>query len=285
MSGPAELLQIRSYGIDANRKVFITGGTRGLGLCLARGFLEAGSSVFINGRSEASVRTARQRLEAEGLPGARLGGGAGDAGKIADLERLAAEAGSFFGAEPDLVVNAGISQKRGRLWELEPGEVAKVFDLDLGGAFAATRVFMPGLFELAKSGCRAAIWFVEGHGSNGRIMEGLSTYGTAKRALAYFWRALAVETRSTGVVVAALSPGIMATDFILDPSQRGGAEDWARTKRIFNILADRPETVAGFAVPRILACRKTGSLVAWLTPRKVFFRFATSAFRRRKIID
>jgi NAD(P)-dependent dehydrogenase (short-subunit alcohol dehydrogenase family) len=142
---------------------------------------------------------------------------------------------------------------------------------------------MPRLATLAKAGAAAGLWFVEGHGSNGSIIDGVSVYGTAKRALAYLWRALAVESKATGVTVGALSPGIMATDFILAPAQRG--PDWERTKRLFNILADHPETVARFAVPRILGCSRTGRLIAWLTPAKAFARFASAAFRKRRIIE
>jgi NAD(P)-dependent dehydrogenase (short-subunit alcohol dehydrogenase family) len=266
--------------------VFITGGTRGLGLALARQFLAEGSRVFITGRSETSVAAGLAEL-ARGAAGVKdVAGGHGDAADPAALHRLATEAAAFFGAEADLViVNAGINQPRGRLWEVDFADAAEVLRVDLSGPFAAAGVFMPRLIGLSKGGERAGLWFVEGHGSNGRIQDGLSVYGSAKRGLAYFWRALAVEARSTGVVVGALSPGIMATDFVLDPERRGSPEEWERTKRVLNILADRAETVAAFAVPRILACEKNGSLVAWLTRRKAFARFAMAGFRKRSVID
>ena len=53
---------------------------------------------------------------------------------------------------------------------------------------------------------------------------------------------------------------------------------------MFNILADTPETVAAFLVPRILAAKKSGTLIAWLTNAKIMFRFMTAGFTRRRVI-
>jgi len=88
-------------------------------------------------------------------------------------------------------------------------------------------------------------------------------------------RALAVEAKGTGVLVGALSPGIMVRDFTMKQIDRGNAEAWKRTKKVFNVLADTPETVAAFLVPRILAAKKSGTLIAWLTNAKIMFRFMT----------
>ena len=166
------------------------------------------------------------------------------------------------------------------MWELAPELVDAIVRTDLLGVLYGARVAMRGM---AARGA-GAIWFMEGHGSDGRIMKGLSVYGTAKRALRYAARALAVEARGTGVLVGALSPGIMVTDFTMKQIDRGNAEEWERTKKVFNILADTPETVAAFLVPRILAAKKNGTLIAWLTSAKIMFRFMTAGFTRRRVI-
>ena len=130
-----------------------------------------------------------------------------------------------------------------------------------------------------------AIWFMEGHGSNGRIMRGLSVYGAAKRSIRYVAAALAIEARGTGIVVGALSPGIMITDFTMKQIDRNDHEAWDKTRRIFNILADRPETVAAFLAPRILSARSPGIRIAWLTTAKILYRFMTAGIMKRKVID
>ncbi|MDP3179245.1 MAG: SDR family NAD(P)-dependent oxidoreductase, partial [Spirochaetaceae bacterium] len=129
------------------------------------------------------------------------------------------------------------------------------------------------------------IWFVEGHGSDDRIMDGLSVYGAAKRGLAYLWRALAHEARGTRVKIGALSPGIMATDFLFIDRDGRDPEDRARVVRILNILADKPETVAAFAAPRILSAERSGTRIAWLTGAKIASRFFVSPFVKRRILE
>ena len=113
-----------------------------------------------------------------------------------------------------------------------------------------------------------AIWFMEGHGSDGRIIGGLSVYGAAKRALRYVTAALAVEAKATGVAVRTLSPGIMISDFTMKEMDRSDRAAWERTKKVFNILADKPETVAAFLAPRILGARGSGAHIAWPIERE-----------------
>jgi len=117
---------------------------------------------------------------------------------------------------------------------------------------------------------------MEGHGSNGRIMRGLSVYGAVKRSIRYAAAALAIEARGTGIVVGALSPGIMITDFTMKQIDQNDCENWSRIRKVFNILADRPETVAAFLVPRIISSRRSGIRIAWLTSAKIM---------KRKVID
>jgi len=49
-------------------------------------------------------------------------------------------------------------------------------------------------------------------------------------------------------------------------------------------LADRPETVARFFIPRMLSNTKNDVQIAWLTNRKAVWRFMTAGFRKDKLI-
>ncbi|NLG98673.1 MAG: hypothetical protein GX491_15055 [Chloroflexi bacterium] len=76
---------------------------------------------------------------------------------------------------------------------------------------------------------------------------------------------------------------MIVTDLLLN--QRAGSdEDWERSKRVFNILADRIETVAPWLVEKILANEKNGTVLTWLTRTKVMLRFLTAPITRRKVI-
>ena len=57
------------------------------------------------------------------------------------------------------------------------------------------------------------------------------------------------------------------------------------TAAAFNALADRPETVAAFLVPRMLAAQKSGLRVAWLTGAKIMWRFMTAGMTKRRMVE
>jgi NAD(P)-dependent dehydrogenase (short-subunit alcohol dehydrogenase family) len=260
-------------------RVVITGSTRGLGLRMAREFLARGCAVMISARTPEAVAETVARLRSE-FPGADLHGVACDMGICAQVDALWEESVKSMGGVDHWINNAGIGQPTAPLWELAPELMDAIVRTDLLGVLYGARAAMRGM---AARGA-GAIWFMEGHGSDGRIMKGLSVYGAAKRALRYVAQALAVEARATGVLVGALSPGIMITDFTMKQIDRGNREVWERTKKVFNILADTPETVAAFLVPRILSAKKNGALIAWLTNAKIMFRFMTAGFTRRRVI-
>ena len=129
-----------------------------------------------------------------------------------------------------------------------------------------------------------SIYLMEGLGSDGRTVPGTSVYGATKAGIRYLVRALEKEARGTCVSVNALSPGMVVTDLLVSDDDRKSA-DWARTKRVYNILADRVDTVAPWLVDQILKEPRHGARIAWLTQSKVMGRFLTSPFRRRDLFS
>ena len=271
--------------VSPSVRIAITGSTRGLGFQLAREFLVRGCAVIISGRTAAAVDSALSALRTE-FPQARLYGTACDVAEPAQVQALWDNAVRMLGGVDHWINNAGVAQPLVPIWDLEPGLMEEVVRTDLLGVLYGARVAMRGMASQPREPEHpaGAIWFMEGHGSNGSVRRGMSVYGAAKRALRYVARALAREARGTGVLVGALSPGIMVTDFTLKQLDRRDPAGWERTKRVFNILADRPETVAAFLAPRILAARRTGALIAWLTGPKIGFRFLFAGLLRRRVM-
>jgi NAD(P)-dependent dehydrogenase (short-subunit alcohol dehydrogenase family) len=255
-------------------RIVITGSTRGLGC-----------EVVVSGRTGSAVDAALDRLRAE-FPQAAFHGIACDVAEPGQVQALWDGAVKALGGVDHWINNAGIGQPTVPVWDLEPGLMEAVVRTDLLGVLYGARAAMRGMTEKPREPGRAsgAIWFMEGHGSDGRIMRGLSVYGAAKRALRYVARALAAEAKGTGVLVGALSPGIMVTDFTLKQLDRRDPAAWERTRRVFNILADRPETVAAYLAPRILAARRSGTLIAWLTGPKILLRFLFAGILRRRVM-
>jgi hypothetical protein len=79
---------------------------------------------------------------------------------------------------------------------------------------------------------------------------------------------------------------MMLTDFITkspdgDPSEV--IED-DKFKKLFNILADKPETVARFFIPKMLANTKNDAHIVWLTNWKAAWRFITAGKRKGRLL-
>jgi len=130
---------------------------------------------------------------------------------------------------------------------------------------------------------RGAFYNMEGLGSDGRQVEGLTLYGTSKRALNYLTNSLVSEVKGSDVIVGAISPGMVLTDLILKRYEGKDPEEWESARRIFNILADRVETVTPYLAAQVLKNQKNGARIRWLTGGKAFWRFLTAVFRKRDL--
>ena len=75
---------------------------------------------------------------------------------------------------------------------------------------------------------------------------------------------------------------MVITDFITSQYE-GRPKEWDRAKRIFNIIADRVETVAPWLVDRILENKKHGAQISWASRGRMIFRFLTAPIIRRDL--
>ncbi|MFG1855751.1 SDR family oxidoreductase [Actinomadura geliboluensis] len=250
--------------------VVVTGGTRGIGLGLARELLARDARVAICGRSREPVDKAV----------AGLGGGAvgvvcdmADRAQVQALWDAAAEA---FGRVDHWVNNAGVSTARRPLAELPPEQLEAVVSANLLGVMHGSAVAVRGM--AAQGG--GTVWNMAGLGSDGRTVPGLIAYGATKRGADYLTSGLAKEVEGGPVKVAHLSPGMVVTDLLV---QDYSPEELAKAKKVFNVLADRVETVTPWLADRILAGTKNGGTVAWLTTPKIMGRFLLGTVRRRDL--
>lgn len=267
-------------GETASATVVVTGSTRGIGLALAREFLRAGANVVVCGRSAAGVDAAVADLS-EGAADRVLGVPC-DVADPDSVQALWDAAAARFGAVDVWVNNAGTTTVPVPLWQVEQAEVEATVTTNLLGTLYGCRVAARGM-QTQPGGGR--IFNVEGLGSKGETQEGLLTYGTTKAAVNYLVKALNRELKATNVAVCAVRPGINVTEHLLHGADALSPERWAKTKKVFNILGDRPDTTAAYLAPRILAARKPGTRVAWLTPARITARFALAPFRRRDLFE
>lgn len=261
------------------KNVVITGSTRGIGFAMAREFLRAGCRVTLSGRGGELDEMTRAALST-------FQGGyiyvPCDVRDKAGLQALWDASLAAWGSIDIWINNAGQNAPHKFAWETGETYTRNIINTNIVGMIYGAQI---AAAEMLKQG-HGAIYAMEGLGSNNMIQPRTILYGTTKHALTYFMKGLARELAGTGVIAGRLSPGMMLTDFITktpDGDQSDVIKD-ERFRKVFNILADKPETVARFFIPKMLSNSKNNARIAWLTNRKAAWRFMTAGIHREKLI-
>jgi NAD(P)-dependent dehydrogenase (short-subunit alcohol dehydrogenase family) len=259
--------------------IVVTGSTRGIGYGLADAFLARGCSVTISGRHQASVDEATSKLGAK-YGAEHVFGHPCDVTDFGQVQGLWDASKARWGQIDIWINNAGIAHAQTDLWVQAPEEMAAVVETNMLGALYGAKVALAGMLEQGSG----SLYNMEGLGSDGRRVEGLTAYGTTKCGLRYLTDALVAETKGTPLIVGALRPGMVLTD-LLTKQYEDRPEDWERAIRIFNILADRVETVTPWLADRVLANTKPGARFRWLSRGKVLGRFLAAPFGKRDLFE
>ena len=125
------------------RAALITGGSKGLGLAIAKAFAAAGSKVAIVARSADQLAAAAAEIKAA-TPGAQVAAIPADISTAAVSEAAFAAAGQAFGQIDILINNAGTSQ-RGPFLEVSDALWQNDLDLKLFAAIRLGRLVWPGM--------------------------------------------------------------------------------------------------------------------------------------------
>ena len=260
------------------KTVVITGSARGLGYNMARFFREYNYNVVLSDLNEEKLKIAKEELEK--IPSeAEITYTTCNVSKIEELQALMNFAIEKFGEVDIWINNAGVNQPQKAIWELTEQEINTIIDVDLKGAIFGSKVAIEQMSKQHKG----AVYNIEGYGSNDAHMLGLNMYGTSKRAVTYLTEALAqeCEQQGNGVIVGKLSPGIMITEFTTHSLGNDKIELAEKTKKVYNILGDTPETVGKFLVDKMVNNTKNNVKFNWLTNGKAFTRFLTAGFNKR----
>jgi len=178
----------------------VTGGSRGLGREASRSLTGAGWTVAVTGRDAAALDDAvRSGDAALALPG----DGTDRAAVAAAVRRTADE----LGPVELLVANAGSFAAGGRLWETDPDLWWRDVEVNLRGPALALHAVLPGMVQRGSGRV-----VVLGSGMGVLPTAGASAYSTSKAAVLRLVDTVAAELAGTGVVVLAVSPGMVPTD-------------------------------------------------------------------------
>lgn len=202
------------------RSAVITGGTRGLGLEIARAYLQAGArGVCICGRDAAPLRLAETELRELAGDDQEVLAVRVDVSRPTDVERLVQSAVDCFGDLSVLVSNAGVYGPKEPIASVDWQEWVRAVEINLFGSVLAVRA---ALEPLVASG-QGKIVQLAGGGDGG--LQGRSAYAASKGAIIRFVETLADELRERGsaVDVNAIAPGALNTR-LLDEVLEAGPE-------------------------------------------------------------
>jgi NAD(P)-dependent dehydrogenase (short-subunit alcohol dehydrogenase family) len=183
-----------------NKRVLVTGGSRGIGLGIAGHFASQGARVAICGRKEANLQKAKEGKKDLLTISANLG-------KAEEVEKLFDSIRSEFGGLDILVNNMGMNIFTPSTIEADVALWEKIMDSNLKSAFLCCRQAFPLMKE--KGGGIINISSTAAH----RASPGMGIYGIAKAGMNMLTKVLAKELASYGIRVNAVAPGVVETDF------------------------------------------------------------------------
>ena len=187
----------------AGKVAIVTGGTRGIGLAIARLLAEDGASVVVSGRDAARLDAAVKELESLGAPAL---GVPADATKREDADRLVEATRERFGRIDVLVNNAGITRDQ-LLVRMKDDDWDQVLDTNLRGVFLMTRAVGKVMMR-QKSGRIINIASAAGAMGN----PGQVNYSAAKAGVIGLTKASGRELAHWNILVNAVAPGLIETD-------------------------------------------------------------------------
>jgi NAD(P)-dependent dehydrogenase (short-subunit alcohol dehydrogenase family) len=236
----------------AGKTAFVTGGASGIGLALARGFLDAGMNVMLADIEEPALRTALLSLSNHG---SRVAGTICDVSGREAMQRAAEKTFAAFGKVHVLCNNAGVS-RAGRLEQIALDDWGWVIGVNLMGAVHGIQIFLP---------------HIKAHGEGGHIVNTASIAGLAPQALSGPYAAtkfgivglsevLADELAGSTIGVSVLCPGMVRTRMVDNgrnrPARFGGsfdlAGDTANAERNAQFLAANKQGLDADAVPSMV---------------------------------
>lgn len=182
--------------------VLITGGSRGLGLALARDFAALGCKLVICARNEDELEAARRELS---LTGAEVLAIPCDVGNNDQVREMVAQATENFGRIDILINNAGIISV-GPMESQDLEEFQRAMDVMFWGAVYPTLAVLPQMMERG-SGRIATITSIGGKVA----VPHLWAYGCAKFAAVGFTEGLRAEAKRYGIQATTVVPGLMRT--------------------------------------------------------------------------
>ena len=224
---------------DLNQKrVLVTGSSRGLGLAIARGLAEAGAHVILNGTDKDRLRQTQEGLQQEGHACAAY---ACDVRDEEQVHQTVSAIARDVGPIDVLVNNVGI-HRRAPLLEQDPADWDAVLDVNLTAAWRVSRIVAPGMIE-RRAGKIVNIASLQSFAA--RPTTG--SYAAAKGGLVMLTKAMAVEWGPYNVQANAIAPGYFHSDLTAPLAENPDFDAWVKMRSPANRWGE-PHELVGPAV-------------------------------------
>jgi len=188
----------------SGRVALVTGGSRGLGKAMARGFVEAGADIVISSRHEEELQSVlKEILSGTSRRGAYV---VSDMSRRQDTVNLARRALEGMGRIDILVNNAGTNVPQ-LTEEIRDEDWDRVLEINLSSIMALSRALVPQM-KSRRWGRIIHVSSIMGFISK----EGRNIYSATKAALVGLARSAALELGPYGITVNCIAPGPFLTD-------------------------------------------------------------------------
>lgn len=188
----------------SGRVAIVTGSSKGIGYALARGLLEAGCTVVLNGRDESRLAEAREELS--GRTGGTVHGLAFDVTDPAAVADGIARAEELAGPIDVLVNNTGV-QHRAPFTEFADADWYRLLDTNLSSAFLVGREVTRRMVPRG-SGKIINICSVQSE----LVRPGIAPYSATKGGLKQLTKGMCADLGPSGIQVNGLAPGYFETE-------------------------------------------------------------------------
>lgn len=222
----------------SGKVVLITGSTRGIGLTLATGLGLAGAKIILNGRNEAKLRDVLEPLRSKGI---EAYGYAFDVCNEAAVTESVAIAERVVGSIDALINNAGL-QIRGPLEQFEEKDWKRIIDVNLTGAFIASKAVAKGMIDRRK-GKIINICSVQSE----LARPSISPYTASKGGLKMLTKGMATEWGKYNIQVNGIAPGYFRTEMTHALYEDPKFNEWLCSRVPANRWGE-PEELVGAAI-------------------------------------
>jgi len=184
------------------KKIFVSGGSRGIGSAIVKHLAELGASVcFTYSTNETAAAELAKTLPGTGHFFLKL-----DISNTENVEQVTSEIISRWGNIDGVVNNAGITKDQ-LLLRMKPEDFTSVIQTNLTGSFLITKAFSKVMLK-ARAGSFVNISSVIGSMGN----AGQANYAASKGGLEAFTRSIALEFASRGIRANCVAPGYIKSD-------------------------------------------------------------------------